>query len=211
MAQIGHYPGYANAFLFLTGALTGSDTLNIVGGGNPDLNRGSVQLAGTATNPFSGTINVISDRLDLNMPGMLAVNSTNIVIGSDTTPTTGSRGVVAYLASDQLPAAATVTFKNTPGNYGFFRMQGFNQTLAGISDLTGRGIIENTSYISADVPNSTLTLNDNADSTFAGRIRDTAENQVFAAPLTLVKNGTGTMTLPGVVSGSGGFQVLTFA
>ncbi|MGD0655529.1 MAG: autotransporter-associated beta strand repeat-containing protein [Thermoguttaceae bacterium] len=206
--QLGHISSSQyNGKLFIDGDLVGANSLNLTSGGSGDPNTysGAVQLRGSSTKSFSGPINLVRERLELNVTGANAFNSTDVTIGSDTG---SSRGVLMLMQNNQIPDTAAITFKNTSGNYGYFRLNGNSETVASISDLTGRAFIENTDsghfYDSPPSPASTLTLAGNADYTYAGRIRD---NNTGNSPLTLVKNGISTFALTGSATNSGGIQV----
>ena len=73
--------------------------------------------------------------------------------------------------------------------------------MAGISDSTGRGVIENSESEGGVSTGSTLTINNSSACSYNGYIRNYVSGSTGL--LTLVKNGTGTMTLSG--SNCGGF------
>jgi autotransporter-associated beta strand protein len=206
--QMGHISSsQLNGKLFIDGNLVGINSLNLTSGGSGDpmTYTGAVQFRGTSTKSFSGPINIVRERLELNVTGTNAFNSTDVTIGSGTG---SSRGVLMLMQNDQIPDTAAITFKNTSGNYGYFRLNGDSETVASISDLTGRAFIENIDsghfYDYPANPTSILTLAGNADYTFAGRIRD---NYTGNSPLALVKNGSSTFILAGSATNSGGIQV----
>ena len=90
-------------------------------------------------------------------------------------------------------------------------MLGNDQTLAGLSDSLGRGIIENAEQKSGANNNCTLTINNTADCTYSGYIRngDLAANAASTGLLALVKSGPATLTLTGSYCGNytGGLTV----
>ena len=81
----------------------------------------------------------------------------------------------------------------------YFELQGNQQTLAGISDAAGRGIIENAEQETGVNTTGTLTVNNSANCTYSGYIRngDFAANAASTGLLLLVKSGPGTLTLTG--------------
>ena len=118
-------------------------------------------------------------------------------------------------ASDQIADTATVSFLGSSGNNGDLRLFGFNETVAGINDRSGGGVIEvadvageinnaGKTIAAADV--STLTVNATADSFYNGFLRNNSAGgaTVITGALSLVKNGAGTLTISqGQQSGNG--------
>ena len=78
-------------------------------------------------------------------------------------------------------------------------MLGNNQTLAGIADFTGRGVIENAEQETGVANTGTLTINNTTNCSYSGSIRngDFAANGASTGLLALVKSGPGTLTLTG--------------
>jgi autotransporter-associated beta strand protein len=70
---------------------------------------------------------------------------------------------------------------------------GHSLTLAGISDSSGFGVIENTQD-QTGVSNVTVTVNNSTDYSFNGALRNTATG---SGTLAFIKNGTGAQTLSG--------------
>ena len=81
----------------------------------------------------------------------------------------------------------------------YFELLGNQQTLAGISDGAGHGIIENAEQETGINNTGTLTINNTANCTYSGYIRngDFAANGASTGLLALVKSGPGTLTLLG--------------
>jgi autotransporter-associated beta strand protein len=104
--------------------------------------------------------------------------------------------VVALGASDQIVDTATITFRGASGENAYFKLLGFNETVAGIIDTTANGVIENREGDTVTSP-GTLTLNSNSDYSYNGFMRDASAGTVDPNPLLLVKQGTGTQTLSG--------------
>ena len=102
-------------------------------------------------------------------------------------------------ASNQIAPSATLTFVPVHASHGYFELLGNEQTLAGIVDSTGRGVIENSEQESGVANTGTLTINNSKNCAYSGYIR----NGAFAAGgastglLALVKSGPGTLTLSG--------------
>ncbi|WP_050028141.1 autotransporter-associated beta strand repeat-containing protein [Verrucomicrobium sp. BvORR034] len=151
---------------------------------------GTLVVAHTSVN--SGTVN----SLVLNGATNAAVNG-NLQIGNLGTITDNSNdAVVALGANEQIVDTAVISFRGTSGESAYFKLLGFNETVAGISDTSTWGVIENRE---ADVVSSsgTLTVGSSADFTFNGFMRDASSGAADAAKLNLVKQGTGTQSLIG--------------
>ena len=70
---------------------------------------------------------------------------------------------------------------------------GYNQTVAGICDSTGAGIVENTQN-TAGIGPAALTIDNTANISYNGVIRDSYSG---SGTLSVVKLGSGTLTLSG--------------
>ena len=87
-----------------------------------------------------------------------------------------------------------MTFSPTSPAYGYFELYGNSQTLAGISDATGRGVIENSETESGVTASGTLTINNSADCSYNGYIRNYVSGSTrFLAD----EDRRGTLTLSG--------------
>lgn len=144
-----------------------------------------VALNGTTTNSvvLNGTTN--------------AALSGNVEIGDQTNVNNNFDVVVALGASDQIVDTASITFRGASGENAYFKLLGFNETVAGISDTTANGVIEVTENDDVGVStDSTLTIGSAADFSYNGflRNRGTGTN---AQVLNLTKQGLGTQTLSG--------------
>jgi len=96
-----------------------------------------------------------------------------------------------------------MTFSPSSPAYGYFELYGNSQQLAGISDTTGRGVIENSETESGLATSSALTINSSASYFVQADTSATMSRQ--HGLLSLVKDGSGTLTLSGV--NSGGYSV----
>ena len=119
----------------------------------------------------------------------------------------GGNSYLVLNAGGQIPASAVMTFSPTSSAYAYFETFGNSQTLAGISDSTGRGVIENSELESGLAANAVLTVNNTADCSYNGYLRN--YNSGSTGTLALVKNGSAKLTLSGPNSGgySGGLTV----
>jgi autotransporter-associated beta strand protein len=158
--------------------------------GTTKTNSGTIIFSGAAPNTYNGTTYVNAGTLTLNkmtgvdaIPGNLNIN-----------PTTGG-ATVNLGAADEINNNSVITFVGSSGNNAYFDLMGYNETVAGISNSTGYGVIE-LSYTSVANTNSTFTVNNPADCSFAGVIRDKVAG-AGTGVLVLVKSGVGTLTLSG--------------
>ncbi len=160
--------------------------------------QGSSSFTGTVIVRNSGT-NVITDAngVVLNGDTNAAING-NLEIGDLVNVNNNNDAVVALGASDQIVDTATITFRGASGENSYFKLLGFNETVAGIIDTSTRGVIENREGDTVS-SSGTLTLNSSEDYSYNGYMRDVSSGT--ADPdnqLNLVKDGTGTQTLAGV-------------
>lgn len=121
----------------------------------------------------------------------------NLQVGSTVVPAAGIAGV-ALGADEQIANTSVIIFNGSTSSsrWAYFKMLGHNETVAGISDSTGAGVLENRE---SDVVTSgaTLTLNSDDDYSYNGYLRDNSSGTADVNPLSLVKLGSGTQTLSG--------------
>ncbi|HLA85288.1 MAG TPA: autotransporter-associated beta strand repeat-containing protein [Thermoguttaceae bacterium] len=152
-----------------TGVLAGSGTVNKSG-------SYALTLGGASGNTFTGTTNVTAGKVYLN-------KSAGVAIGGNLNINAVSSTYVYLDADEQIANSAVVTFANTSSYYSYLYLQGHTETVAGISDTAGRGIIQS----------GNLIVNNAANCTYAGYLR----NYGSYPATTLVKQGAGTLTLSG--------------
>ena len=159
--------------------------------------QGSSSFTGTIIVRNSGTATITdANGVVLNGDTNAAING-NLEIGDLVNVNNNNDAVVALGASDQIVDTATITFRGASGENSYFKLLGFNETVAGIIDTSTRGVIENREGDTVS-SSGTLTLNSSEDYSFNGYIRDVSSGA--ADPdnqLNLVKDGTGTQTLAG--------------
>jgi autotransporter-associated beta strand protein len=180
-----------------------SDTLNIftrATGATGVIGQLTIQGASS----FTGTTVIRNSGIDSGLINGVILNGTtnaaingNLVIGNEVNINNNFDAVVALGASDQIVDTASITFRGVSGEFAYFKLLGFNETVAGISDTTATGVVENreTDTVSAS---GTLTLNSSADFSYNGFFRDVSTGLADTNKLILVKQGTGTQTLSGV-------------
>lgn len=182
--------------------VSSSDTLNIFTRSAGTGSIGQLTIQGAST--FTGTVIVrnsgtstITDAngIVLNGTTNAAING-NLEIGDLVNVNNNFDAVVALGASDQIVDTATITFRGATGENAYFKLLGFNETVAGIIDTTANGVIENRE---GDIvtASGTLTLNSNSDYSYNGFMRDLSTGAADTNKLILVKQGTGTQTLSG--------------
>ncbi len=163
-------------------------------------------LGGSYSNAMGGTAG--TSRLNA---GTLALAKTGGALAIPGNVVIADNGTSTYLVlngSNQIAAGAIMTFEPSAAGYGHFELLGNQQTLRGISDATGRGVIEN-SQAETGVGNGTLTVNTTSAGdafSFNGYLRNTSSG---SGTLALVKAGPGTLTLVGAHTGdfTGGLTV----
>jgi fibronectin-binding autotransporter adhesin len=188
---------------------TGAGTLTLGGGvsGSSGVitktGPGMLVLSGSAANTYGGATTVSDGVLLLNKSAGTVSIPGNVTISS---PAAGQWGTVRLGTSNQIATTSVMTFAPAyAGSWGVFELHGNAQTLAGISDTTGLGIIENT-QADTGIGNGTLTISNTANCSFNGTIRNSNSG---SGTLALVKSGAATLTLSGTGCGSftGGLTV----
>jgi autotransporter-associated beta strand protein len=187
-------PNTTGDFANLSGVLNDS-----VGGGSLTVTgAGTLRISGASGNTYSGATYLQGGNVELAKSAGYAVPG-NLYLGG------ANSYFVSLLGNNQIAPTATVTWNST-GGWQEVKLLGHTLTVAGISDTSGRGVIENT-WDETGYGTATLTVNNSASCSFNGYIR----NQAFSGntPLALVKNGSGTLTLSGPNTGgyTGGLTV----
>jgi autotransporter-associated beta strand protein len=165
----------------LSGAINGASGSSLKKTG-----PGKLVLSGTSGNTYSGVTTLLGGDVDLAKSSGYAIPG-DLVLGGD------SSYFVKFINSGQMPSTAKWTWSdtNTVGTYPVIELLGHNQTVAGISDRTYFGIIENT-HLESGYQNSILTVNNSTDCFFNGYFRDSGAG---SGTLGLTKTGSGTLTL----------------
>lgn len=121
----------------------------------------------------------------------------NLQIGSVGTPASGIAGA-ALGADEQIADTATIVFNGVAASsrWAYFKLLGHTETVAGISDVTGAGVIENREGDTVTSAGA-LILNSDRDFTYNGYLRDNSSGSADANPLSLTKLGSGMQILSG--------------
>lgn len=158
--------------------------------------QGSSSFTGTLIVRNSGTATITDvNGVVLNGTTNAAING-NLEIGDLVNVNNNFDAVVALGASQQIVDTASITFRGASGENAYFKLLGFNETVAGISDTTANGVIENREGDTV-ASAGTLTLNTSSDFSYNGFMRDVSTGVADANPLLLTKQGTGNQTLSG--------------
>jgi autotransporter-associated beta strand protein len=202
--------GSATDQVRFSGAISGPGGLlkdggNSAGGAN---NGGTLILSGTGANTYTGLTNVQQGTLILAKTGVNAIGG-DLQISNNQG---GARRVVYLNANEQIADTSVVSFVGSSANNGDLRLLGFNETVAGINDRSGGGVIEvveaetaTTGLAGQNAGGSVLTINGNNDSFYNGFIRNRGTG-TYTGTLSLVKNGTGTLTISAGQQSGGGNQ-----
>ena len=208
-SDVGNY--YGNGMLTLSGKITGPGGL-MLGKTVPTLadEYGPIALSGATSNDYSGSTTISRGKVYLQKTGGAIAIPGDLTITTTLTVNTGSTYLILN-GSDQIASSATMTFLPVRGMSCYFELLGNNQTLAGISDSTAAGVIENAEQETGVANLGTLTINNAADCSYNGYIRngDLAANGASTGLLALVKSGPGKLTLTGSHCGNytGGLTV----
>ena len=197
----------------VTNSAIGSGTLSINTGGAPQfdgvlqnggaskilaltkLGGGSLTLAGTAANTFTGTTVLDNGNLFLNKPNGVPAISGNVQMGNGTA---GNQPNLRMLANEQFGAGVVMTFVNPVGSFPRFDLQGTTQTVAGLNDATGAGVIQNERQGGGGTTGpATLNINPGSGThSFNGWMRD-RDGGAGTYLLNVVKSGAGSQELSG--------------
>ena len=158
-----------------------------VGGGSLTKSGvGTLYLSGSSGNTYSGATTILGGDLHLNKASGYAIPG-DLYLG-------GNTHVFVYMEGDnQIAPTSKVTWIGT-GDWQEIKLLGHNLTVAGLSDATSHGVIQNT-WDESGYAAVTLTINNSTDCSFNGVLRDTCYGNTGA--MSLVKTGTGTQTLSG--------------
>lgn len=183
-------PSSSDVFSFFTRA-TGST------GDNGMLTlRGSTAFTGTTVFRNSGINNVVLNSVVLNGDTNATLNG-NVEIGNLININDGFDVVVALGANEQIVDTASITFRGASGENAYFKLSGFTETVAGISDATREGVIENLESTEAGIAtDGKLIVNSSSDFSYGGYLRNRGSGS-NPTLLAFEKQGTGTQTLFG--------------
>ncbi len=166
---------------------------SILAGTNGFTKLGAGQLTLSGANTFTGTTVVDNGTLVLGNTSGVSINGP-VQMGNGTA---GNQPNLRMAANEQFGAGVVMTFVNPFGSFPRFDLQGTTQTLAGVNNTTGAGVIQNEKQFGGGTSAAaTLQLNGTGTYAFNGYMRD-RDGGAGTWLLNLVKSGTGTQTLSG--------------
>jgi len=183
---------YGSATLPAPVTLTSNTTFNVGGNG-----VGTLTLNGPIGG--AGDIKILSAANTVGDASLVILGATNTFTGNvtiDSNPSSTLNGMTVRLSvANALPTNTVVTLDGQNASSGThicdLDLNGNNQTLAGLTNVTRTGSRLQRVYSSAD---ATLTIKNSANYTFGGSLGNSVAP---ADALALVKNGAGTFTLSG--------------
>ena len=168
-----------------TGSITISGDITSGVGNNVSLFvRGS---STSATNQLLGSVNLTNGGFTKTDSGVWLVGAPGKTYSWGATSVTN--GTLKMGKADLLPPATILTVGQTSNNSATFDLNGFNQTVAGITNGSGNG----TKRITSSSP-AVLTLNSSTNYAPTGSATNIF---LLSGSLGLTKQGTGSLTLPG--------------
>ena len=179
----------------------GSFIYNTSVGGSPTkglmkLGSNTLTLGGSGNNTYTGTTTLGGNgKILLAKTGGATAIAGDINLAS--TAWNGNNSGIVLGGNEQI--ADTSILSCTATAESFFRLNGYSETLGGLSDSTGKTTIENRgNNDTASYGTGTLKINTTGSNnySFNGIIRD-MDNGTGGGAVTIVKSGTGTQTLTG--------------
>ena len=155
---------------------------------------GELTLGGAASNTLTGVTIVDNGTLVLGKTGGAFAIVGNVQMGNGTA---GNQPNLRTTANEQFGSGVVMDFLNPFGSFPRFDLQGTTQTLAGINNTTGAGVIQNEKLGGGGTAaDGTMRLNGTGTYAYNGFLRDEDDGgHVFK--LNVEKGGTGTQTLSG--------------
>ncbi len=179
-----------------------SDTLNIFTRSSGTGTTGQLTINGSSS--YTGTVIFRNSGIATGATNGVVLNGTtnaalngNVEIGNITNLNDGFDVVVALGANEQIVDTASLTFRGASGENAYFKLMGFSETVAGISDSTREGVIENVESTETGVTTNGRLIVDSAnDYSYNAYLRNRGSGS-NATLLEFEKRGSGTQTLIG--------------
>ena len=137
-SDIGNFGG--NGMMTISGKITGSGGL-VLGKASPSLadEHGAITIAGATSNNYTGGTTINRGTVYLaKSAGITAIPAGTVTIACSTTQPTGQTYLILK-GTNQIAPTAVLNFSGVYGSQNpYFELLGYNQTVAGINDTTGR-------------------------------------------------------------------------
>lgn len=165
-----------------------ADTLDIFTRNSASGSVGQLTIQGSST--FIGTVVVRNSNVSSTAAGIVLNGDTNaaingnLILGNEVNINNGFDAVVKLGADEQIVDTATIAFRGASGEDGYFILNGFTETVAGIIGSDPYGVIQNQATNAGK-----LIVNSGSDFSYQGYLRDTTGTLAFE------KQGAGTQTL----------------
>ena len=185
--QVTDNPNATGDYAVLSGAISDS----IGGGSLLKTGTGILYVQGSTSNTYSGLTTIQGTLVAAKTGGAVAIPG-NVTL-SETSD--GVTPVLQLNGDGEISSSAVLTF-NAPTTGGRLELNGHAQTFSSIvgnANSVIEGLWDNTGLNT----NSTLTLNNASDCTFAGVIRDSFQGS-GTGKVSLTKNGLGSLVLSGI-------------
>ena len=177
--------------------MSGTATISVIldNNGGPGVTKtgsGKLVLSGNYANTYTGPFTVSAGSVHFDKSSGVAITgNVNLTGGNGTKWADDS---LALDASNQIATSSVISFNPGSTVNAQFNLNSHSQTVAGISDTTGNGVIANA--ISGVSGNGTLTVANSSNCSFNGSIGNYGSGST-ASTLALVKDGSATLTLGG--------------
>ena len=166
-----------NATITFAGNMSGSGDL---------MKTGGVRFNVSGNNTQTGTLTIAGGNVGFSSATGNATQG-NVLM-------TGPGSFLLMGAPNQFGPNSGLHF-NAPG-HAEFALYGNNQTIASLSSANNLAVVQNSHVgIGPATASSTLTINQNTDTTYTGYIRDNTANDAFT--ISIIKSGIGSLTLGG--------------
>ena len=167
--------------------LTGNIIDSAGGGSLTKTGTATLYIQGSSGNSYTGLTTILGGDVYLNKTSGYAIPG-DLTLGGNT------QIFVSVQQSNQIASTSKWSWCGT-GAWQEIKLFGHSQTVAGLCDATGQGVVENT-WGESNYAALTFTINNSTDCSFNGTLRDTCSGTNVGA-VSIIKTGTGSQTLAG--------------